>query len=88
MKLINKPQIYYPDCDGKPMADNTKQFRLIVMIKENLEIFYAAFMNDVAPTNNGTKIILHHRLHLKSGVAELRDDGSRHRNILKLEVVN
>jgi len=23
-----------------------------------------------------------------SGVAELRDDGSRHRNILKLEVVN
>jgi len=39
MKLINKPQIYYPDCDGKPMADNTKQFRLIVMIKENLEIF-------------------------------------------------
>ena len=68
MKLINKPQIYYPDCDGKPMADNTKQFRLIVMIKENLEIFYAAFMNvfaNVAPTNNGTKIILHHRLHLK-----------------------
>ena len=45
MKLTNKPQIYYPDCDGKPMADNTKQFRLIVMIKENLEIFYAAFMN-------------------------------------------
>ena len=68
MKLINKPQIYYLDCDGKPMADNTKQFRFIVMIKENLEIFYAAFMNvfaNVAPTNNGTKIILHHRLHLK-----------------------
>lgn len=69
MKLINKPQIYYPDCDGKSMADNTKQFRLIVMTKENLEIFYAAFMNvfaNVAPTNNGTKIILHHRLQLKS----------------------
>ena len=45
MKLISKPQIHYPDCDGKPMADNTKQFGLIVMIKENLEIFYAAFMN-------------------------------------------
>ena len=26
--------------------------------------------------------------HGKMGVAELRDDGSRHRNILKLEVVN
>ena len=26
--------------------------------------------------------------HKISGVAELRDDGSRHRNILKLEVVN
>ena len=26
--------------------------------------------------------------YIKFGVAELRDDGSRHRNILKLEVVN
>jgi Uma2 family endonuclease len=35
-------EIYYPDSDGKPMADNTKQFKLIVMIKENLEIWFAA----------------------------------------------
>jgi Uma2 family endonuclease len=33
----------YPDSDGKPMADNTEQFRWIVIIKENLEILFAAF---------------------------------------------
>ncbi|MBZ8179118.1 Uma2 family endonuclease [Oscillatoria salina] len=36
-----QPQIDYPDSDGQPMADNTKQFRWIVMIKENLEILFA-----------------------------------------------
>ena len=34
--------IIYPDSDGKPMADNTKQFRWIVNIKENLEILFAS----------------------------------------------
>lgn len=34
--------IIYPDSDGKPMADNTKQFQWIVMIKENLEILFAS----------------------------------------------
>lgn len=33
--------ITYPDCDGEPMADNTQQFRWIVVIKENLEIWFA-----------------------------------------------
>jgi Uma2 family endonuclease len=33
--------IIYPDSDGQPMADNTKQFRLIVTIKENLELLFA-----------------------------------------------
>ncbi|ACB51671.1 unknown [Crocosphaera subtropica ATCC 51142] len=32
--------IIYPDSDGQPMADNTKQFRLIVTIKENLELLF------------------------------------------------
>ncbi|NEQ38517.1 MAG: Uma2 family endonuclease [Okeania sp. SIO3I5] len=36
-----KPEIIYPDSDGQPMADNTKQFRWIVIIKENLEILFA-----------------------------------------------
>jgi len=31
----------YPDSDGQPMADNTKQFRWIVTIKENLERLFA-----------------------------------------------
>ena len=33
--------VIYPDCDGNPMSDNTKQFRWIVTIKENLEILFA-----------------------------------------------
>jgi Uma2 family endonuclease len=33
--------IIYPERDGKPMADNTKQFRWIVTIKENLELLFA-----------------------------------------------
>lgn len=34
-------EIIYPDSDGEPMSDNTKQFRWIVTIKENLEILFA-----------------------------------------------
>jgi Uma2 family endonuclease len=34
-------ELVYPDSDGQPMADNTKQFRWIVTIKENLEILFA-----------------------------------------------
>jgi Uma2 family endonuclease len=33
--------MYYPQSDGKPMADNTLQFRWIVVIKENLETLFA-----------------------------------------------
>jgi Uma2 family endonuclease len=40
------PNLYFPDSDGKPMADNTEQFNWIVLIKENLEIIFAA-MADV-----------------------------------------
>ena len=35
------PEIIYPDSDSKPMADNTRQFRCIVTIKENLKIMFA-----------------------------------------------
>jgi Uma2 family endonuclease len=34
-------EIIYPDSDGQPMADNTKQFRWIVTVKENLENLFA-----------------------------------------------
>ena len=43
--------IIYSDSDGKPMADNTKQFRWIVNIKENLEILFAA-QHDVFVAGN------------------------------------
>ncbi|UCJ13998.1 MAG: Uma2 family endonuclease [Phormidium sp. PBR-2020] len=33
--------IHYPDSDGQPMADNTLQFRWIVIIKENLDLIFA-----------------------------------------------
>lgn len=34
--------IHFSDSDGKPMADDTEQYRWIVMLKENLEILFAA----------------------------------------------
>jgi Uma2 family endonuclease len=37
----SQSEVIYPDRDGKPMADNTKQFRWIVTIKENLEWLFA-----------------------------------------------
>ncbi len=38
-------EVIYLESDGKPMADNTKQFRWIVTIKENLEILFASQSN-------------------------------------------
>lgn len=41
--LQSPPQldVIYPDSDGKPMSDNTKQFRWIVVIQQNLEWLFA-----------------------------------------------
>lgn len=33
---VTQKGIIYPDSDGRPMADNTKQFELIVLIKKKL----------------------------------------------------
>lgn len=41
MTLSVERQIIYPESDGQPMADNTKQFRWIVFLKENLECLFA-----------------------------------------------
>jgi Uma2 family endonuclease len=30
--------VFYPESDGQPMADNTRQYQWIVIVKENLEI--------------------------------------------------
>lgn len=35
------PDVHYPDSDGKPMSDNTKQFEWIVTIKGNLDLIFA-----------------------------------------------
>lgn len=37
----DKSEIIYPDDNGEPMSNNTEQFRLIVEIKENLELVFA-----------------------------------------------
>ena len=36
-----KSDVIYPDSDGQPMSDNTKQFRWIVVIQQNLEWLFA-----------------------------------------------
>ena len=38
MTTFSQADLSLPDSDGKPMADNTEQFRWIVMIKENLVV--------------------------------------------------
>lgn len=40
-KSSTQPQIIYPDSDGKPLADNTKQFRWITVIQYNLDWLFA-----------------------------------------------
>jgi Uma2 family endonuclease len=42
-QIESPPQkdVIYPDSDGKPMSDNTKQFRWIVTIEQNLEFLFA-----------------------------------------------
>jgi Uma2 family endonuclease len=41
LETQSKQDIIYPESDGQPMAENTKQFTWIVVIKENLEILFA-----------------------------------------------
>jgi Uma2 family endonuclease len=36
-----KPKVIYPDSDGKPMADNTLQFRWIVTIEGGIDALFA-----------------------------------------------
>jgi Uma2 family endonuclease len=38
---LQATEVIYPDQDGQPMSDNTKQFRWIVVVKENLEWLFA-----------------------------------------------
>ncbi len=38
-------ELIYPDSDGKPMSDNTKQFEWIVLIKKNLDLMFKADPN-------------------------------------------
>ena len=39
------PVVIYPDSDGQPMADNTKQFRWILVIQQNLDWLFARHPN-------------------------------------------
>jgi len=41
MTLSLDRQIHYPDSNGQPIAENTRQFRWIVLLKENLECLFA-----------------------------------------------
>jgi len=41
LQSISQKDVIYPERDGKPMADNTKQFRWIMVIYYNLEWLFA-----------------------------------------------
>ncbi|MBF2049336.1 MAG: Uma2 family endonuclease [Leptolyngbya sp. IPPAS B-1204] len=40
-QLQSSSKLIYPESDGKPMADNTEQFRWIVIIQQNLDWLFA-----------------------------------------------
>ncbi|MEL7510974.1 MAG: Uma2 family endonuclease [Cyanobacteria bacterium J06554_3] len=40
VQQLSKTDVIYPDSDGQPMADNTKQFQWIATIKANLDFIY------------------------------------------------
>ncbi|OQY55935.1 MAG: hypothetical protein B6245_19080 [Desulfobacteraceae bacterium 4572_88] len=39
-EILSEDDIFYPESDGKPMAENTRQYEWIVMIKEGLEVLF------------------------------------------------
>jgi Uma2 family endonuclease len=41
MTTLTSPTIHYPDSDGNPMADNTKQLHWIMLCKIGLDALYA-----------------------------------------------
>src|SRR5260370_19509802 len=41
--VLKKPQVVYPESDGEPIAENTKQYEYIVTIKSGLD---AVFRDD------------------------------------------
>jgi Uma2 family endonuclease len=41
LQTLPQADIVYPDSDGQPMSDITKQFRWIVLIQQNLESLFA-----------------------------------------------
>ena len=45
LPIVSPTEVIYPDCDGNPMSDNTKQFSWIVKIKENIELLYTDDLN-------------------------------------------
>jgi len=40
-QLQSQPEMDYPKSDGKPTADDTEQFRWVVVIQQNLEWLFA-----------------------------------------------
>jgi Uma2 family endonuclease len=43
--ILKSADIIYPDSDGQPMADNTKQFEWIVLIKKNLDLLFVSLID-------------------------------------------
>lgn len=41
LQSSSQSEVIYPDSDGKPMANNTKQFRWILVIQQNLDWLFA-----------------------------------------------
>ena len=40
--FLDRPTVVYPDSDGQPMADNTRQYECMVTIKGGLDVLFAS----------------------------------------------
>ncbi len=45
LQSSSQSEVIYPDSDGQPMANNTKQFRWILVIQQNLDWLFADDLN-------------------------------------------
>ncbi len=62
--------VHYPDADGKPMADNTKQYRWIVRLGSNLRQLLKEETAFIAPSNAATEISQKQAFYDRYGVIE------------------
>lgn len=56
-RSLTPSEVIYPDGDGQPMANNTKQFRPIVVIQQNLEWLFWSQQSPITMCGRGDRTL-------------------------------